>query len=294
MRERGLQSGVALGDDQRVRVVGDVEQAGHAGLARATVVAEVQVGMLVEVPAQVHSRGDVKNLARHLRIFLAHVFIVERGALGQQVETYAEVVIVAHTAETQVDGLVVVAILAELAQAVGYGVGTVQHIVHVVHESQHGVDVVAVGLHALGQRLIGIAVVDEGAAVVAAVTVVVGVAHLQIGAVGDGFAVGQLSAQAEVARGRVVVAVVLLRRALRIVSDAGSRELLTRAVAVVALDEQRHVPSLVAQLAVQLQLAAQVGVRVDAHVAVGVRVDHHLHQLVAIRARRRIAAPKIA
>ena len=70
--------------------------------------------------------------------------------------------------------------------------------------------------------------------------------------------------------------------------------MLARAVAVVALDEQRHVPPLVAQLAVQLQLAAQVGVRVDAHVAVGVRIDHHLHQLVAIRARRRIAAPTIA
>ena len=115
MRERGFQTRVSLGDDQRVRVIGDVEQVGHAGLARATVVAEVQVRMLVEVPAQVHSRGDVKNLARHLRIFLAHVLIVERGALGQQVETYAEVVVVAHAAETEVDGLVVIAILAELA-----------------------------------------------------------------------------------------------------------------------------------------------------------------------------------
>ena len=49
---------------------------------------------------------------------------------------------------------------------------------HVVHELQHGVDVVAVGLHAFGQRLIGVDVVDEGAAVVAAIAVVVGVAHL--------------------------------------------------------------------------------------------------------------------
>ena len=125
MRERRLQSGVAFGDDQRVRIVGNVKQVGHAGLARATFVAEVQIGVLVEIPAQVHSRGDVKNLARHLRIFLAHILVVKCGALGQQVETYAEVVVVAHAAETEIDGLVVVAILTELAQAVGYRVGTI-------------------------------------------------------------------------------------------------------------------------------------------------------------------------
>ena len=94
---------------------------------------------------------------------------------------------------------------------------------HVVHESQHGIDVVAVSLHALSERLVGVAVVDEGATIVATVAVIVGVAQLQVGAVGDGLTVGQLSAQAEVARGRVVVAVVLLRGALCVVCDAGCR-----------------------------------------------------------------------
>ena len=43
-----------------------------------------------------------------------------------------------------------------------------------------------------------------------------------------------------------------------------------------------------------MQFATQIGVRVDVHVSVSVRVDDHLHQLVAVRARHRIAAPTIA
>ena len=219
VRERGLQVGITLGDDEWVRVVADVEQVGHAWLSRATVVAHVQVGVFVEVPAQVDARGDVEDLSCYLRIGVAHIFVVEHGALGQEIEADTEVVVVAHAAETEVDGLVVVAVFAELAQAVGYGVAAVEYVVRILHEAQHGIYVVAVVLHALSQRLVGVAVVDEGTAIVLAVAVVVSIAQLHIGSVGDGFAVGELSAHAKGVRRRVVVAVVLLGGALRVVSD---------------------------------------------------------------------------
>ena len=207
--------------------------------------------------------------------------------MRQEVESHAEVVVLAHPAETDIDGLVVVAVFGVLAEAVGYGVGAVEHILHLLHEAQHGIDVVSVAPHALRQCLIGVGIVDVCMAVVLAVTVVIAVAQLQVGPVGYGFAVGELSPYAVVPRRGVVVTVVLLTRALwtrgahlRHIGDIGGGELFVVSVAIVSCHSQGEVAAFAVELAVGLQFAAKVGVGAITHVAVGVGVDHDAHQVV--------------
>ena len=161
--------------------------------------------MLVEVPAQVGAWCYVEDAALDLGVLLAHVLVAQDGVLGIGVDADAEVVALAYPTELCADGLVIVAVLGELAQLEC----VVQHVVGLLHELKHGINVVAVGLDALAKVAVGVGVVDEGLAVVLVVAVVVAIAELQVGAVGNGFVVGELQTQVAVHGGRLVVSVVL-------------------------------------------------------------------------------------
>ena len=70
----------------------------------------MEVGLLVEMIAEIDAWCDIEHAACDLRIRVPHIFVVERGALWEEVKSDAEVVLLAHPAETEVDGLIVIAI----------------------------------------------------------------------------------------------------------------------------------------------------------------------------------------
>ena len=128
--------------------------------------------------------------------------------------------------------------------------------------------------------LVSIAVIDKGTTIVLAVTIVVAIAQLHIGAVCNGFAIGHLSLPTIVLGRSVEVAIVLLFCTLCIIGNVGCRQLLVTAITIVSAKAQSDVAPLIIQLAISLQLALEVGIGAIANTAIRVAVYHDVSQLV--------------
>ena len=114
MLERGLQSRIASGDVQRVGVVDDIEQVGHARLAGASAVVDLQLRLLGEAVAEADAGGEVADVADDGRVD-SLVFVVQFRALGDEVDTCVQTELFARDAERERRRVDVVMVFREAA-----------------------------------------------------------------------------------------------------------------------------------------------------------------------------------
>ena len=199
--ERGLQSGVTLGDVEWVGVVGDVEQLRHLRLAGLAAVVEPEVALLAELVVEVEGRRQVDDVAYGVDVDTA-VVLDEVGVLRLDEETDVVVVFLDAVAQVQSDVVCVVLVFRVAAETAVECGGLFQI---ASNGCRPGVPlavfrkdaVEGVGVHAA---------VVVGLAVAFVLTVAQLVAGLQVCALPERFAVGAAHYVAAIVRGRRVVA----------------------------------------------------------------------------------------
>src|SRR5574344_2156165 len=85
--ERRFQSRISLCDVQRVGIISDIKQIGHAWLRSTSSVVQTQIRLLSEVVAEVNIGSKVEHITCNLWILISHVFVVEHTSLWQEVKT---------------------------------------------------------------------------------------------------------------------------------------------------------------------------------------------------------------
>ena len=108
--ERRLKAWVTHGDAQRVAVVNDVEQVGHAWLRCASTIVEAQLAQLRYFPTEISRRGDVRHGAHRVGV---HSLIVlnELRLLWHELHAEVEIVCLANDAEHELNVVDIVLIL---------------------------------------------------------------------------------------------------------------------------------------------------------------------------------------
>ena len=272
MGEGGSQTRVADADVLRVGIVRDVEQLAHRGLRGRSAVEEAEVALWRELIAEVDRRTPVEGVAHGIDVDAEVVLLVDavlRLELHAGVESPLLLVHADHELDVLRMGLVLRVAAQRLVEVVAEGL--LQQGEVAAPGAVGGLDAIEVAAAKRGEVVGGSVALAQG--------IVVLVGQLQVGAAGDGLAIGGLHADA-VALGRhEVVAVGAIDGVLAhgveqlVVLQVLGGEGLGVGVVVVALQPERDVAPVGRELAVDLQRGLCRGVVSIGHGRVALAVD---------------------
>ena len=248
LREGRIQFRITFCDAQRVTVIPDRKQVGHRGLLGTTTIGEAQLTCGRLLPAEVERRRKVSHVSCNVKM-LTLIIIEEVCLLRKHLETYVEVIGLANDTQHHLSSMVVVLILRHTAQCR----------IHIVIKRIGQTVKIGIPITILGLDIHKIYVCQTiSLTVTLGITILVGVAELEIDLTEDGLAVSGTDTIAP-AVFRCHIITIGDRRVQRIKQeDIVVRHRLAHALTPVAVQLDGDVPAVVVQTTIELQHTTDV------------------------------------